>query len=115
MSSATIHRTSAESVVGSSCGVPFGPIRFEQIVGSVGFRVDGPNGRLGTVVGALIGAWTDRPDGLEVESGLFRRRIDVIPIEAITEVHPARRRIVVDREPRLSSSHMKSDPEVQNT
>jgi hypothetical protein len=64
----------------------------------LGYRVDDPNGRVGTVTGLIAGAWTDRPDAIEVRVGLFRTASLVVPTDAVAVVHPARRRVIL-REP----------------
>lgn len=61
----------------------------------VGYRVDDPNGRVGTVDGIVAGAWTDRPDAIEVRVGLFRPAILMVPADAVAGVHRARRRLIL--------------------
>jgi hypothetical protein len=60
---------------------------------SQGYRVDDPNGRVGTVDGIVAGAWSDRPDAIEVRVGLFRQAMLVVGIADVAEVDPARRRV----------------------
>ena len=57
-----------------------------------GFRVDGPEGLVGVVVGVVYGHSTrwDRPSGLAVRG---RRGEVVVPMDAIADVHPAEGRI----------------------
>jgi hypothetical protein len=61
----------------------------------LGYRVDDPNGRVGTVTGLIAGAWTDRPDAIEVRVGLFRTASLVVPTDAVAVVHPTRRRVIL--------------------
>jgi hypothetical protein len=61
----------------------------------LGYRVDDPNGRVGTVDGIVAGAWTDRPDAIEVRVGLFRQAILMVPTDAVAGVHQARRRVIL--------------------
>jgi hypothetical protein len=60
-----------------------------------GYRVDGMNGRVGTVVGVGIGADGETPAWLVVRTGLFHRRQVSIGIEDVGSVDPIARRIVV--------------------
>lgn len=63
---------------------------------SVDYRVDDPDGRIGTVDGIACGARGDRPDAIEVRVGLFRPAILVIGVDDIAEVDPVRRRVLLD-------------------
>jgi hypothetical protein len=60
---------------------------------SQGYRVDDPNGRVGTVEGIVAGAWSDRPDAIEIRVGLFRQAMLVVGVAHVAEVDPARRRV----------------------
>jgi hypothetical protein len=60
---------------------------------SQGYRVDDPNGRVGTVEGVVAGAWSDRPDAIEIRVGLFRQAMLVVGFADVAEVDPARRRV----------------------
>jgi hypothetical protein len=60
---------------------------------SQGYRVDDPNGRVGTVEGVVAGAWSDRPDAIEVRVGLFRQAMLVVGVADVAEVDSARRRV----------------------
>jgi hypothetical protein len=62
---------------------------------SQGYRVDGADGRVGVVDGVVAGAWSDRPDAIEVRVGLFQAAILVVGVEDVLEVDPARRRVIV--------------------
>lgn len=58
-----------------------------------GFRVDGPEGRVG-VVEAVLGH-QDKPTTLAVREGLFALRTIHVPLERAPEVRPRAERIVV--------------------
>lgn len=60
-----------------------------------GFRVDGPDGRIGVVDHVELGFGADVPDVVAVASGLFRIRLTRIPLSDVVEVQPDRRRLVV--------------------
>lgn len=60
-----------------------------------GFRVDDPNGRVGTVDGVVAGAWRDRPDAIEVRVGLFRPALLIVAAEDVVGVDPVRRRVLL--------------------
>jgi hypothetical protein len=62
---------------------------------SHGYRVDDADGRVGTVDGVVAGAWSDRPDAIEVRVGLFQPAILVVGVEDVVEVDPVRRRVIV--------------------
>jgi hypothetical protein len=62
---------------------------------SCGYRVDDPNGRVGTVDGVVTGAWSDRPDAIEVRVGLFRQALLVVGVDDVAGVDPVRRRVVL--------------------
>ena len=60
-----------------------------------GFRVDGPNGRIGVVDHVEQGGEADVPDIMAVASGLWRIRLSRIPLADVVQVDPGRRRVVV--------------------
>jgi hypothetical protein len=62
---------------------------------SLGFQVDGPDGRLGTVVATLFGSLVESPDALEVRVGLFHRRVVAVPIDAVSRVDLVRKRLIL--------------------
>jgi hypothetical protein len=72
----------------------------------VGYRVDDPNGRVGTVDGIVAGAWTDRPDAIEVRVGLFRPGTLMVPAEAVACVHRARRRVILRESVDLADAYI---------
>jgi hypothetical protein len=65
----------------------------------LGFRVDGPDGRVGTVERLLDGA--DQTDELAVRTGLFCRRLLIVPANTVAEITPSRRRVLLGRPPAL--------------
>jgi hypothetical protein len=60
-----------------------------------GFRVDGPDGRIGTAVRIVRAPGSGISDELEVAVGLFIVRIVHIPVDDVVDVQPARRRLTV--------------------
>jgi hypothetical protein len=59
-----------------------------------GFRVDGLDGRIGTVSGVGIDHDSGEPAFLEVRTGLFVRRHVAIGVEDVGSVDPVSRRII---------------------
>jgi hypothetical protein len=71
------------------------PVRADHdwLVRCEGFRVDGPDGRLGTV--SAVGCDADGdPAWLEVRNGLFFRQTIMIGFADIEVVNPAARRLM---------------------
>jgi hypothetical protein len=62
-----------------------------------GYRVDGPEGRVG-IVEAVLGE-EEEPRTLAVREGLFALRTLYVPIEDVIEVHPRAERIVLRSSP----------------
>ncbi len=60
-----------------------------------GFRVDGPDGRIGVVRRLVPEAGGDRPQHLVVRTGLFIVRQVRIPVADVVEASPGLRRVVV--------------------
>jgi hypothetical protein len=60
-----------------------------------GFRVDGPDGRIGVVDHVEPGFGAAVPGVVAVASGLWRIRLTRIPLHDVVEVQPHRRRLVV--------------------
>jgi hypothetical protein len=73
-----------------------------------GFRVDGPEGRIGHVYSIRFGGSAE-PDLLEVRAGLLGRRMLLIPVAQVAEVIPEERRLVLAGSPRLAGSRRVSD------
>ncbi|MGB2952028.1 MAG: PRC-barrel domain-containing protein [Gaiellaceae bacterium] len=66
-----------------------------------GYRVEGSDGRVGTVADVLFRARHDRPDALVVRVGLFRTRFVVVPVEDVLEILPGEQRLILRRMPTL--------------
>ena len=73
---------------------------------SHGYRVDDPDGRVGTVDGVVAGAWSDRPDAIEVRVGLFRPAVLVVGVADIAAVDPARRRVLLGTSVDLADAYL---------
>jgi len=63
--------------------------------GCSGYRVDDPNGRVGTVDAVVAGAWNERPEAIEVRVGLFRQALLVVAVADVSGVDHARRRVLL--------------------
>jgi hypothetical protein len=61
----------------------------------VGFRLDGPSGRLGTIRAVGFDPSTGEPAWLHVRTGLFMRRTLAIPFRDIESIEPIRGRVTV--------------------
>lgn len=83
----------------------FDAVNLNTLGDCLGYRVDDPNGRVGTVDGIVAGAWTDRPDAIEVRVGLFRQVILMVPADAVAGVHRARRRVILRRSVDLADAY----------
>ena len=70
----------------------------------LGFQIDGPTGRVGTVVGIVWGSQADRPEAIEIRVGLFQRSVIVVPAEAVATVELSRKRVTLTATPRVGSS-----------
>jgi hypothetical protein len=57
---------------------------------AVGFRVDGPEGRIGVLTAIEAGDRGDASDHIEVRTGLFIMRTARIPVADVLGVDPAR-------------------------
>ena len=73
---------------------------------SHGSRVDDPDGRVGTVDGVVAGAWSDRPDAIEVRVGLFRPAVLVVGVSEIAAVDPDRRRVLLGTTVDLAGAYL---------
>jgi hypothetical protein len=71
----------------------------ERMRCAAGFRVDGPEGRVGTVRAFVPGDLGTVPDRLRVDVGLFMRSSIWIPLRHVRHVDPERRRVLVRRVP----------------
>jgi hypothetical protein len=65
-----------------------------------GFRVDGPDGRIGVVDRVEHTLEPEVPDVVAVASGLWRIHLTRIPLRDVVEVQPDRRRLIVRRDQR---------------
>jgi hypothetical protein len=59
-----------------------------------GFRVESPDGEIGTVRGLRFRDSIE-PELLEVRTGLFGRRVLLIPVDQVDEILPKEKRIVL--------------------
>jgi len=72
----------------------------ERIRRAVGFRVDGPEGRIGTLRALVPGDLGAEPR-MRVDVGLFIRSEVGIPLGEVREVDSQRRRVLVDNVPKI--------------
>jgi hypothetical protein len=72
----------------------------ERLRRAVGFRVDGPEGRIGRVRALVPGDLGVVPQ-VRVDVGLFVRKEIRIPLDDVREVDRERRRVLVDSVPRI--------------
>jgi hypothetical protein len=84
---------------GSPANEAFG----ESLRSCQGFRVDGPQGRIGHVRAVRLDS-SGRAEVLEVRAGLRGRRTLLIPVSEIADVIPEQRRLVLRANPRLLAS-----------
>jgi hypothetical protein len=68
-----------------------------RLTGVEGFRVDGPEGRVGYVQRVSSATSGDPPDTLHVATGLFIVRVVPVPASDIIDVQRERRRLVIRR------------------
>jgi hypothetical protein len=59
-----------------------------------GFRVDSKNGRVGVVEEVRLAA-DKEPEALAVRTGLFRLRLEIVPVSDVERVIPRRKRVVL--------------------
>ena len=72
----------------------------ERLRRALGFRVDGPEGRIGTLRALVPGDLGAEPR-LRVDVGLFVRREIGIPLATVREIDAERRRVLVDTVPKI--------------
>ena len=70
-----------------------------QLRSAVGYRVDGPDGRIGVLRAVLPAEMEGSPAHLEISRGLFIVTTVCIPFEDVCSVVPSRRRVVVRVDP----------------
>jgi hypothetical protein len=89
-----VHR---EDVVAAARDVVATPARRHgpDIRGVEGFRVDGPDGRIGTVARVSSATAGAPPDTVEVVAGLFIVRVVPVAAAEIVQIDDERRRILV--------------------
>ena len=68
-----------------------------------GFRVASAGREIGTVRGLRFKGSLE-PDQLEVRTGLFGRRVLLIPVEQVEELLPKEKRVVLHASPRITES-----------
>ena len=66
-----------------------------DLSGVEGYRVDGPDGRVGVVTGVTAGRADGPLDTIHVVTGLFIVRVTPVPETEIIEVDPDRRCLVI--------------------
>jgi hypothetical protein len=71
--------------------------------GCEGYRVDGPDGRIGHVRSVRLGA-SGEAEVLEVRAGLLGRRTLLIPVTEVDEIIPEQGRLILRASPRLLGS-----------
>jgi hypothetical protein len=64
-----------------------------------GFRVDGPDGRVGVVEHVVYGSHIHRPDVVSVRSGSWRSHTVSVPVADVTELRPTQARLVIRGQP----------------
>ena len=60
-----------------------------------GFEVGSPTGRIGVVDGLRFLSRVDQPDFLEIRTGLFGRRLFLLPVEEVESISSSEERIVL--------------------
>jgi hypothetical protein len=76
------------------------------LAASEGYRVDDPNGRVGTVDAVVAGTWSDRPEGIEVRVGLFRPAVLLVGAADVAAVDTARRRVLLGTRVDLADAYL---------
>ena len=71
-----------------------------------GFEVGSPTGRIGVVEGLRFLSRVDQPDLIEVRTGLFRRRLLLLPVEDVESISSSEERIVLRAAPRPHGSRV---------
>ena len=93
-----------EDVVGTQRDV-VAPLRrsgTDSIAGVEGFRVDGPDGRIGVVTRVSSSSAGEAPDTIHVVTGLFIVRVVAVPASEIVQIDADRRRLLIRSMVRLS-------------
>lgn len=66
-----------------------------------GFRVDSPDGRIGTVDDVRFETPPEEPQALAVRVGLFGKRLLIVPVSEVKAILPRQERVVLPASPRL--------------
>ena len=72
---------------------------YHSLAGCQGFAVHDQDGRVGTVRAVQLGQALGEPDVLVVRTGLFTRKLVIIPAAEIDEISTNHRRILVRAQP----------------
>jgi len=87
-----VHR---EDVVAAAVVAPRAPRRPTDLRAVEGFRVDGPDGRIGTVTSVSSTPSSAPPDTMHVVTGLFIVRVVPVPALDVLQIDDQRRRVLV--------------------
>ena len=87
-----VHR---EDVVAAAVVAPRAPHRPTDLRAVEGFRVDGPDGRIGTVTSVSSTPSSAPPDTMHVVTGLFIVRVVPVPALDVLQIDDQRRRMLV--------------------
>lgn len=71
-----------------------------------GFEVESPAGRIGIVESLRFLSRVDQPDLLEIRTGLFGRRLLLLPVEQVESISSGEERIVLRGAPRPNGNHV---------
>lgn len=75
-----------------------------------GFSVYDQDGRIGIVHDVRLGQTIDMPDNLVVRTGLFVRKLVLIPIGQIEGISPHQRRVLLRTQPDREPARMRRGP-----
>ena len=87
-----VHR---EDVVAAAVVAPRAPRRPTDLRAIEGFRVDGPDGRIGTVTSVSSTLSSAPPDTIHVVTGLFIVRVVPVAAPEVIQIDDQRRRVLV--------------------
>ncbi len=87
-----VHR---EDVVAAAVVAPRAPRRPTDLRAIEGFRVDGPDGRIGTVTSVSATTSSAPPDTMHVVTGLFIVRVVPVAAPEVIQIDDERRRVLV--------------------
>ena len=109
MGQSIVNRGSAAVRSNGPMGRAETPPRDRDLQMCLGFQVDGPNGRIGTVIGIAYGNQTHRPDAIEIRVGLFHRIVIVVRPEEVIAADPSTQRLTLRSDPRALPSESDLD------